>query len=101
MTDQDLKLALAKMLPEKIVLYHNPQFPELATIRWMKDGRELQETEWLHVCWLVEESLDPKQRQDFRETLSDILYDNLRIGAAIHATWQQRAATLIKVKGHK
>ena len=97
MTEQDLKLALAKMLPEKIVLYHNPQFPELATIRWMKDGRELQETEWLHVCWLVEETMVGSDSWGrYLVEMATTPWNEL-----IHATWQQRAAALIKVKGQK
>lgn len=99
-TDAQLQLALAKMLPEKIAhdeIYN--RFHWYISKVGHVDWPPLRDTEWLHVCWLVEETLTPIQRDDY-------YYDGIRKGDkeldhsyCVSATWQQRAIALAKVKG--
>jgi hypothetical protein len=99
MNEQTLKLQLAKMLPEKLYL-HN-----LSGVCWQSntkpecifDSRQVLDTEWLHVCWLVEEEL--KKDAGKWTWFVDLLRKQPYYGGSIHATWQQRAIALCKVKG--
>lgn len=96
-TDKQLKQALAKMLPDII---SEGQFGGL---RWIRNHDELTtvlDTELLHLCWLVEETLTKRECQDYtqgmnwEETPNTPPYDYVW-----HATWQQRTIALAKVKG--
>ena len=72
---------------------------------------EVLDTELLHLCWLVEETHTNWQKQKYGEWLQDCMNEsvvgyvpdycrNLQGLANIaHATWQQRAIALCKVKG--
>ena len=94
-TDIQLKQALAKMLPE--------------TLKWLSVGSRLLwkarghpdvlNTELLHLCWLVEETLTPEQQVDYynfrlRASTNNGCVEEYRM---IHATWQQRVIALAKV----
>ena len=84
-TDTQLKEALAKMLPDKIM------FDELCEdLCWMgkMSISKVLDTELLHLCWLVEEELQYPNSVKY--------YDSL---TSNHATWQQRVIALCKVKG--
>ena len=91
-TDQQLQLALGKMLPDKIELREVSP----CTFRdqyWIAKrnpitGR-IKPTEWLHLCWLAEKTLTKDQSICYQIML-DFNY---------HATWQQRTEALAKVKG--
>ena len=75
------------MLPEKI--YWNDTFQSWTWLNYdnpLPDAPVL-DTELLHLCWLVE------------ETLSDIAMEEYGITLTVHATWQQRIIALAKVKG--
>jgi len=96
-TDIQLKQALAKMLPETYAWYVNPQFPSQATLRVRTTGYEVLDTELLHLCWLVEETLMPSKRLDYVGELMD--NQGLDLWQRYHATWQQRVQALCKVKG--
>lgn len=109
-TDQQLQLALSKMLPEKLIFdneyttYGNPT----PRVRWLYDSTKhlersdlsVYDTEWLHVCWLVEETLTDAEMYNHIEHLYQInnkpKYD---FHNDCHTTWQQRAIALAKVKG--
>ena len=98
-TDTQLKQALAKMLPEKVEID-----PSGESLFWKEEvSYEVLDTELLHLCWLVEETLTPEQ-------LSAVVCEihSMHIGtgsyftfdsALYHATWQQRTIALCKVKG--
>lgn len=96
-TDTQLKQALAKMLPDKIV-----KGALSGNYRWIdRQGgittrdMPILDTELLHLCWLVEETLSLDDRYRFINAINDsILY-----WAHAHATWQQRTIALAKVKG--
>ena len=108
MTDTQLKIALAKMLPEKIELTGE-------TICWLKPWtlsylhRRVRDTELLHVCWLIEDGLAYEDKAEFARQLyrQDGFFscvdcednDFSEIFKYSHATWQQRATALAKVKG--
>lgn len=108
-TDTQLKQALAKMLPEKLrfseinltdgvktTLFHWPAYTEVL------------DTELLHLCWMVEETL-PKP--DSEEGDTDQVYINhlgftdycdcyhKLFANVCHASWQQRVIALAQVKG--
>lgn len=98
--EQQLKQALAKMLPPNLIVwYRNPQFPSQAALRYCNNGAEVLDTELLHLCWLVEEALTAEQWNDYVgyimvDTHSIFTYEHL-----LHATWQQHTIALAKVKG--
>lgn len=110
--DQKLRLALAKMLPDRITLEQPTPDPECAeAFFWTNPGgfviRETLDTEWLHVCWLVERGFihtsDSLQGGYFM-ALRDIVYKTKHSGISIElamicSSWEQRAEALCKVKG--
>ena len=96
-TDNKLKLALAKMLPNllcqsghgSVSWYQSPDLVNGIS----KMPRQVHETEWLYVCWLVEQTLNKSEKNIYR---SYFIGDNEH---SISASWQQRAQALAKVKG--
>ena len=102
-TDTQLKQALAKMLPDII------QSSLLGNqILWKnKNGslRGVLDTELLHLCWLVEETLtEYKSAQYSDELIKQCSADAKNTAqpnnwSEAHATWQQRVVALAKVKG--
>jgi len=85
-TDDQLKQALAKMLPNVIVIFTVEHSPEIVLVE-KQTGAQYRDTELLHLCWMVEEMLEPLQKYDMEQT------------TFWHATWQQRTVALAKVKG--
>lgn len=112
-TDMQLKQALAKMLPEQIEWHEweNPTHPdnpvksESCCLCWTKANPVL-DTELLHVCWLVEETIQTNigycrilLEACLPETRGVIVGLNAGYGMTIlHASWQQRVIALAKVK---
>jgi len=99
-TDTQLKAALAKMLPEKIGYLHS--------LYWLDrdnfPSNEVLDTELLHVCWLVEEALTLTELTDLGCELACLIAPPNHTaaphwGQLSHASWQQRAVALAKVKG--
>lgn len=104
--EQKLKLALARMLPEKICIQveSQPSWFEVSSdgIRW--SGRPVQDTEWLHVCWLIEEKHKDEDQKNYLANEETIVTALQKVTGGeyflcYHATWQQRAEALCKVKG--
>lgn len=102
-TDKQLKQALAKMLPDQILHYDTYYSPKHDAhlkdgLFWI-GGDEILDTEWLHVCRLVEQALP----QD-NSLLGKVCYDNNLMvicgshQACVSASWQQRAIALCKAK---
>lgn len=95
--ESKLKLALVSLLPDSVIkLYVNPQFPSLATVRWMKDGRELQGTELLHLCFLIEAILTPAERDDYY--YSGLHQKDEDHSWTVSAPWQLRAEKLANIR---
>lgn len=98
-TDKQLKRALAKMSPDQVQIYGS-------NLHWNgKPGDKagayylsirVLDTELLHLCWLVEETLTMGQRLDYLNYLDNRTDDDW---LTCHATWQQRVIALAKVKG--
>ena len=92
-TDTQLKQALAKMLPETTVTWWSLS----NSIAWMLEngdvGDDVKDTELLHLCWLVEETLT------FDEKVSEVSKLEIEASFTHMATWQQRVVALAKVKG--
>lgn len=107
--DQSLKLALAKMLPDKIGQTHGASKDETILVWFNNDveyhGKEdeqilaqVLDTELLHLCWLVEQTLNNKQDSEFVSFLAaDVSDGSWSTSKAAHASWQRRVATLAKV----
>ena len=104
-TEQKLKLALARMLPDKLTIC----FDATTTLSFAWVVREnhnvqnlsiVRDTEWLHICWLVEQTFDEEQFCDFHTYLWDQA-DNYeqRCRGSVSASWQLRAQAICKVKG--
>jgi len=111
-TNEQLKAALAKMLPDIIYFDGNYLVDNLAGIYF--------DTELLHLCWLVEKSLceysgehggEYSQRDNYAKELMKLngIYKgngwswgdicNADLFQAANSTWQQRVIALAKVKG--
>jgi hypothetical protein len=96
-TDEQLKAALAKMLP-RTVCYGSPHGADGLhwRPRWNAGSyRSISDTQLLHLCWLVEETLTEYKSEDYAELLRPIA-GNYKL--LYHATWQQRVIALAKVK---
>jgi hypothetical protein len=95
-TNNQLKAALAKMLPEKIT-YDDCGGYDIA-FSW-KNGTPILDTELLHLCWLVEKDLNPEQKLDYIEMLGrgedeESFYPTI----ALASDWRWRVAALSRVK---
>ena len=102
-TDTQLKIALAKMLPELVCIKHYDckwadcleHFPNGTDIlSYIKNTVAVSDTELLHLCWLVEETLSIQEQQDFIFAL----VPTYSYWQHAHTTWQQRTIALAKVK---
>lgn len=94
-TDSQLCEALAKLLPD-ILSYHGGN-GLVASI--CGSHRPVFETELLHFCWLVEETLGCSWSRYYEELIE--LHPN---GAGVHtmtfhASWRLRVIALCKIKG--
>ncbi|MEI7985563.1 MAG: hypothetical protein WCI55_08035 [Armatimonadota bacterium] len=97
-TDEQLKKTLAKMLP-RTVCYGSPQGADGLCWRvptYAGLYRSVSNTELLHLCWLVEETLTEYRSADYAELMRPISENYKRL---YHATWQRRVVMLAKVKG--
>lgn len=104
-TDQSIKQALAKMLPEKITykidkLWHHNQY--ISMYGWI----EVPDTKLLQICWEIEEGLTESQLgYEYPARLIGACSETAsktqdRCSTAnAHATWQQRTIALAQVKG--
>jgi hypothetical protein len=97
-TDEQLKQALAKMLPEKI--RWNITGWQGINLVWQaiyepqgcwKNDEPVLDTELLHICWLVADTLSLNELYECDKILESLIW----------ATWQQRVKALAKVKGIK
>lgn len=106
MTDQTLKLKLAELLPNVIVNRGNTK-----RIYWTNTGgfaknvgspnygAEVLDTELLHICWLIEHEFSRPEAIEYTKWLEQNIGGKDWHGFAIwHATWQQRAVAICKVK---
>jgi hypothetical protein len=100
-TDNQLKAALAKMLPEWIMNDDRGFLVWLDTKE--NDEEELVfDTELLHLCWLVEETLIGKTYNCYALVLLEqVEGQKLKFKSYLSATWQQRVIALAKMKGIK
>ena len=111
-TNVKLKQALAKML---LTLIESTQVNGEIFLLWKAQDPDVsrefvQDTELLHLCWMVEDTIKDKVR--FVRELYDLFEQKHRGNEAwdcldpvdisamlVHATWQQRVIALAKVKG--
>lgn len=109
----ELKLAMAKLLPELIEVKYEYGSSNSPTISWLNRPQKLVvlETEWLYVMQLVWESLDSR---DERIKYVQALHETVIAGGGHetsspydiqacceNATFNQRATAMCRVKGIK
>lgn len=102
--DTQLKLALAKMLPETVEIREQHHGLDPRRTYWWRDGqgRQIVDTELLHLCWLAEHSLDEATQENYLDAVYSVanpesmLNDDWNL---FHASWQQRTIALAKVNG--
>ena len=92
-TDDQLKTALAKMLPECI--HENGDLYIYDTDFGSGGHRQVFNTELLHLCWLVEDMLTSAEFTSYSDDMEYYWW------SPFHASWQQRVESLAKVKGIK
>tara|TARA_R110000868_G_scaffold111297_1_gene300760 strand:+ start:47 stop:370 length:324 start_codon:yes stop_codon:yes gene_type:complete len=103
-TDDQLQKALAKMLPEQIrFIAFTDDSDEYGFLYWKDKNQhplqsEVRDTELLHLCWMVEETLNEINSADYAELLRPI---SANYKLLYHASWQQRVESLAEVKGIK
>lgn len=113
-TDTQLKQTLAKMLPDTLLwdsesAVHNTDRPQREAwgLCW-DSGNPILDTELLHLCWLVWQTLDRKQRVAYSVYLREVIvlggghassFAEDIAACCENATWQQRIIALAKVKG--
>ena len=104
--DEQLKAALAKMLPDILTIITK-------SIWWSNNTPEhpypilkpVLDTELLHLCWMVEETLNEYKSAQYSDELIKQCSADAKNTAQpnnwseAHATWQQRVVALSKVKG--
>jgi hypothetical protein len=94
----ELKLALAKAFPE-IVKYYECDFGT-NFVGWVDIQRAVADREWLEVCWECEETLTPSEKSEYMIYFWDRQNNIFKNRFGIHhASDDQRATALIKVKG--
>ncbi len=96
-TDKQLQLALAKMLPKKLKASELTERVFFWCNRNSIPTHEVKETEWLHICWLIEQNI-------IKDSGDVYSWDNYIALLQQHtfyssASWQQRAVALAQVKG--
>ena len=106
-TDDQLKKALTKMLPEQIFLREtqNEALDYYCYLLWRGKSNphdmEVRDTEMLHLCWLVEDKLTEKEYYFYADVVCDLSLEIVkkRRWFWLAMTWQQRVEGLAKVKG--
>ena len=99
MNELDLKLFLAKQLPERIHYFDTLKINGYSFVR--KDSEpieEIKDTEWPYIVGLVEGKLRPGQQIDYMTSFSC----GPLFGPALtymNSSWQQRTTALQKVMG--
>jgi len=100
-TDEQLKQALAKMLPDQIIFRQFKDYnAEFGYLYWKDKNQhplqsEVRDTELLDLCWMVEETLNEIKFAEYAELLRPIA-GNYKL--LYHASWKQRVVVLAKVK---
>jgi len=99
-TDNQLKAALAKMLPDTLRLVPYEREDNLI-LCWNLDvfSGPVRNTELLHLCWLLEETLINDRQIVKHNQYFKALEDVLGTYGSSHATWQNRVIALAKAKG--
>jgi len=100
-TEKQLKQALAQMLPETLC-YQSPRGAD--GLYWRVPSyaglcRSVSDTELLHVCHLVEQTLTSDEWNKFKNAFEELSSRSIFPINFTHATWQHRVVALTKVKG--
>lgn len=95
-SNEQLKRALARMLPEKLLI-----FESYKPFLFYKDDREVKPTELLQLVWEIEETLTDDESEQYINLLEnnmDTLHGYPNRWRLTHASWQQRTIALAAIK---
>lgn len=103
-TNDQLTQLIAKMLPETVVWTGYILCDNGGSEDEMSYGRQILDTELLHLCSLVEAGLTDAQWFPYSDAIIMSVIGPIRMvsqltKAKIHATWQQRCRALAACKG--
>jgi hypothetical protein len=103
-TDEQLKVALAKMLPELIfesgdLFIYDAEF-ETNSEFGSGSYRQVLDTELLHLCRLIRKNFTPQQRVNYLNTMRELIGHKVVSDYDIaDADWDKQTIALAKVKG--
>lgn len=106
--DPSLKLAMARLLPELIecelenMIEGNPNSNRSWYYYWKNTPAKIQinDTEFLYVVHLVEQSLTDTDYGEYMDALADdLITPEVQFPRMVAATFNQRALAICKVKG--
>lgn len=106
-TDTQLKAVLAKMLPEILAFEFDLLFWKHKQNQEILRDPTVLDTELLHLCWMVEESLNEADCREYaallalKRGLDYARTHRVQDYSTLFSTWQQRVIALAKVKGIK
>lgn len=109
--DPKYKMALAKMLPEKIRFENRRIMEKVGFFYWknlivqnietklLTQDAEIRETSWLQIVQWAEEKLTDEQEQDYRDKIKEVCFNDWHDGKtkrafAEYATANQRCAAM-------
>jgi len=104
-TEHQLRLAMAKLLPEKITtesssgyngVWWYVDYPRLDGSNF-RDLNVIKETEWQYVVHLIEQTLNDEQLRDYFCAIGSSMPKNLSINEIVRANFNQRATALCRV----
>jgi hypothetical protein len=101
-TNEQLKRTLAKMLPDQLSahIHRDGTFYQLEWTNGRVATCPVRDTELLHLCWLVEETLSSEQCNNIElKLLHGVMATDDIYKRCWHATWQQRTIALAKTLG--
>lgn len=103
-TEQELKLGLAKLLPSELLRCPCGS-ADCSNYTWLSSYAPVKDTEWLHITWLIEQTLSVKEGLAYAESLANKHRDQETIMPyyeimflVSHTSWQQRALALLTLK---
>lgn len=101
MTDIELQIELAKLLPEHIIFKNDEVLGFYMSWKGSMPCTSIHSKEWLHVCWLLEHKLTEGQCVKYT-SLFPLFGDHSPACCYVwFASWQQRAEALIKLLAPK
>lgn len=104
--DQKLKLALAQLLPNAIEIHDYTSGISHPCFMWspsrLIEHGQIKDTEWLHVCNIIEYGMTPDEYCEFDTELWVAEHERTDTSGGneqyASSSWQQRAQVILRVK---